>query len=130
MGEGVENKGDDLKRNAALPLWAPARTQGATLTLPRPMQFSLKAGTRVASVDVQHASITRQLREEYNSSDNAETAERVALDLAREMYNRDHGPLPMKKVGIQTLVYHKKDSVTVEIFVQPEADTRKVTMKL
>lgn len=121
---------DDLKRNPALPVWAPARTQGATLTLPRPMQFSLRAGTHVASVDVQHASITRQLREEYNSSDNAETAERVALELVREMYTRDHGHLPGNKVGIQTLIYHKKDSVTVEIFVQPEAETRKVTMNL
>ena len=126
MAEGV----DDHGRNAVLPDGAPKKTQGATLTLARPMQFSLRAGTHVASVDVRIASITSALRVRCGVSSSRDAAEKIAVELAREMYERDHGALPFRNIGVQTLVFHKEDSVTAEIFVQPKEETRKVTMNL
>lgn len=126
MADSVEDHG----RNAVLPDWAPKKTQGATLTLARPMQFSLRAGTHVASVDVRIASITSALRVRYGVSSSRDAAEKIAVELAREMYERDHGALPFRNIGVQTLVFYKEKSVTAEIFVQPKEETRKVTMNL
>lgn len=104
--------------------------QSRTMTLERKMQFSLGAGTMIASVNVKLSDIRER---DYKGSglSKRQWAVHVATELVHQKYAEAFGAPPNEDKGdpLQYLTVHTTDSVTCEIW-QSGPETRRVNVKL
>ena len=104
--------------------------QGASFTLSRPMRFSFKHGSKIVSVNLPYAEITKpKIRAEQDTTATKRTvAQLTAKRLAEQKYEADFG---MRDLDNETVIIrHDKDSVTYELIWQPPEDTRRVEVNL
>lgn len=101
---GISREAPDLMGR-----WKPEDVQCATIKLTSPMRTSLRTGSQIVSVRVKNRFFS---------------TEDMAYDLAKRMYERDFGTLPLS--GMQKFVTFDKDFTTMELIVDTEGETTRV----